>query len=56
MLVIDMKCGDTLHAANDKELFGTVRRHIDEEHPDLNLSDDEIREVIAERAYEATDS
>jgi hypothetical protein len=33
-----------------------VREHVAESHPDTELSDDQARELVADRAYEATDS
>ncbi|MFL5826544.1 MAG: DUF1059 domain-containing protein [Thermoleophilaceae bacterium] len=56
MRVIECDCGATLHAANDDELFDAVRRHVDEDHPDEDLSDDQIRQKIAAQAYDASDS
>jgi hypothetical protein len=52
MRVIDMDTGDTLQAANDDDLFRVVREQISED----DMSDDEIRRLIEERAYSATDS
>jgi hypothetical protein len=56
MRVIDCDCGATLQAANDDDLFGVARAHVDEEHPDMQLSDDQVRQLISDRAYSATDS
>jgi predicted small metal-binding protein len=56
MRVIDCDCGHTLQAANDDDLFGVARKHVDEVHADQEMSDDEVRELIAEKAYSATDS
>jgi predicted small metal-binding protein len=56
MRVIDCDCGATLQAANDDDLFRVARRHVDEQHPDMQLSDDDIRGLIADKAYSATDS
>ncbi len=52
MRVIDLDTGDTLQAANDDDLFAVVRERIPEE----QLSDDELRRLIEERAYSAMDS
>ena len=52
MRVIDLGSGETLQAANDEDLFKTVRAHLPEE----ELSDDEIRQLIADKAYDASDS
>jgi hypothetical protein len=52
MRVIDLDTGDTVSAANDEELFAAVRAAVS----DLEVSDDQLRALIAERAYDATDS
>ena len=52
MRVIDLDSGDTVSAANDDELFAAVRATVSEE----EVSDDQIRALIAERAYDAMDS
>jgi predicted small metal-binding protein len=54
--VIDCDCGRTLHAANDDDLFNAVRGHIEEDHPDMELDDDKVRELITAQAYEASDA
>jgi predicted small metal-binding protein len=56
MRVIDCDCGHTLQAANDDDLFKAAREHVDQVHPDMGLSDEQIRDLVAERAYEASDS
>jgi predicted small metal-binding protein len=56
MRVIDCDCGQTLQAANDDDLFRATRKHVDEAHPDLDMNDDQVRELVASKAYEASDS
>jgi hypothetical protein len=56
MRVIDCDCGRTLQAANDDDLHKAARRHFDEHHADKQLSDDQVRELVADKAYEASDS
>jgi hypothetical protein len=56
MRVIDCDCGKTLQAANDDDLATQVREHAGESHPDLQLTDDQVRDLVADRAYEASDS
>ncbi|MEA2332454.1 MAG: hypothetical protein QOH58_2592 [Thermoleophilaceae bacterium] len=56
MRVIDCECGRTLQAANDDDLATQVRAHVDEDHPDMQLTDEQARELVAARAYEASDS
>ncbi len=52
MRVIDLDTGETLQAANDDDLFKVVR----DATPESEMSDDEIRSLIADKAYSATDS
>lgn len=56
MRVIDCDCGVTLQAANDDELAGAVREHVEQDHPDMELDDDGVRELVEEKAYSAMDS
>jgi hypothetical protein len=56
MRVIDCDCGTTLQAANDDDLTGQVRQHVDEHHAEMELTDEQVRELVSARAYEATDS
>jgi hypothetical protein len=56
MRVIDCECGKTLQAANDDDLAGQVQAHVEESHPDMELSAAQARQLVSDRAYEATDS
>jgi hypothetical protein len=56
MRVIDCDCGKTLQAANDDDLAGAVRGHIAEDHPDMDMSDDDVRQLVSSQAYDAQDS
>jgi Protein of unknown function (DUF1059) len=56
MKVIDCDCGQTLQAGNDDDLFKQTRAHVDQEHPDMQLTDDQVRELVSTKAYEASDS
>lgn len=56
MQVIDCSCGTTLQAANEEELTRAVQEHVASNHPDEPMSDDDVRELVASRAYEAFDS
>ncbi len=56
MRVIDCDCGAIVQAANDEELVGRVRAHVEEEHPDMSLDDAGAKKLVAERAYTATDA
>jgi predicted small metal-binding protein len=56
MRVIDCDCGHTLQAANDDDLVKQARAHVDEDHPDMQLTDEQVRELVASKAYDASDS
>lgn len=54
MRVIDLDSGHTVQAANDDDLVKAVRDLGDA--PEADLADEELRELISRRAYDATDS
>jgi hypothetical protein len=56
MRVIDCDCGQTLQAGNDDDLFKETRAHVDQEHPDMQLTDEQVRDLVTSKAYEASDS
>jgi predicted small metal-binding protein len=56
MRVIDCECGKTLQAANDEDLARSVREHVAEDHPDMDLSDDQVQELVGAKAYDADDA
>jgi hypothetical protein len=56
MRVLDCDCGKTLQAANDDDLATQVQAHADAEHPDMLLNEEQARQLVADRAYEASDS
>lgn len=43
-------CGHPMQAANDEELYKTVRGHVDEKHPELNYSREDIMNMISQEA------
>lgn len=49
-------CGETLSAANDDELRRCLVRHTDEQHPDVEFSEDDASQLVTSGAYSATDS
>jgi predicted small metal-binding protein len=56
MRVLDCQCGKTLQAANDDDLATAVREHVAQDHPDMEMSDDQVRELVGSQAYDAQDS
>ena len=49
-------CGECLSAATDDELIAAARRHMDERHPESAADEAQVRALVAEHAYDATDS
>jgi hypothetical protein len=56
MRVIDCDCGKTLQAANDDDLAAALRDHVAESHADMELTGAQVDDLVAERAYDASDS
>jgi predicted small metal-binding protein len=59
MRVLDCECGQTVQAANDDELRAELAAHLREQHPaegQPQPGDDELRGLVQQRAYDATDS
>jgi predicted small metal-binding protein len=52
MRAIECPCGHHLEAPDDEALFHAARDHIEQHHPDMERSDDQIRERIAADAYD----
>lgn len=47
------QCGHEVAADDDSALEGEVARHIEGDHPDLSVSRDEIRSMVAAQASDA---
>ncbi len=45
--IIDCPCGHVLRGADDAELFHLARKHVDEDHPEMKRTDDEIRRRVS---------
>ena len=52
MRAMDCSCGHHLEAANDAELFEQARAHVDNDHPEMDLSNEELRSILAQGAYD----
>ncbi len=48
----DCGCGFHLVATNDEELYQLIRKHIDNFHPDMNLTRQDLERLISEKAYD----
>jgi predicted small metal-binding protein len=53
MRAIDCPCGHRLEGADDDELFRVAREHIDRDHPEMDRTDDQVRERVVADAYDA---
>jgi hypothetical protein len=51
--VIDCPCGHQLQAEDDEGLFHAARRHIAQDHPDMQRTDEQVWAIIRERARAA---
>ena len=49
------ECGEAISAADDNALARNLAAHLESEH-ELETDDEEIAELVADEAYEATDS
>ena len=53
MRTMTCECGHTLTADNDEELLVQARRHVESDHPEMGISDDQLRELVAANAHDA---
>ena len=49
---LDCFCGQYLEGASDEQLFSLTQGHMDQEHPNVRMSDEQIRRIVAEGAYD----
>jgi len=52
MRALDCECGKHLEAANGEELYQQARDHLDRDHPEMQLSDEQVHRIVAEGAYD----
>jgi hypothetical protein len=48
-------CGETISAADERELVGRLRDHLASEHEE-ELGDEELERLVDDESYEAMDS
>ena len=46
-------CGATLSAESDEDLRREVVNHVGESHPDMQLSDEQVEQLVAQKAEDA---
>ena len=49
---IECPCGHHLQGADDDELFRLAREHVDRDHPEMQRTDEQLRERVAADAYD----
>ncbi len=52
MRALDCQCGKHLEANSDDELYGLAREHVDRDHPEMQLSDEQVQGIVAQGAYD----
>lgn len=52
MRALDCGCGRHLEAESDEELYRQARAHVDQDHPEMQLSDEQVREIVSGGAYD----
>jgi predicted small metal-binding protein len=55
MRALDCDCGQHLEAADDQKLFDEAQEHLNRNHPEMRLSDERVREIVAEKGYNQSD-
>jgi predicted small metal-binding protein len=55
MRAIDCPCGHRLEGADDEELVRKAREHVDRDHPEMERTDEELRERVAADAYDVAE-
>jgi hypothetical protein len=53
MRVVECPCGLQLKGEDDDDLFRQAREHVDRDHPEMERTDDQIKEIIASGAHDA---
>ncbi|HZY56612.1 MAG TPA: DUF1059 domain-containing protein [Rubrobacteraceae bacterium] len=51
MLAMDCPCGYHIEADDEEQLFEQAREHVDRDHSEMDLSDEQLRGILAEGAY-----
>ena len=52
MRAIDCPCGHRRVSADDEELFHKAREHVDRDHPEMERTDEQLRDWVAADAYD----
>lgn len=52
MRALDCQCGEHLEAESDEGLYRQARAHVDRDHPEMQLSDEQVMEIVSGGAYD----
>jgi predicted small metal-binding protein len=52
MRAIECPCGHHLEGTDDEELFRLAREHVERDHPEMDRTDEQLRERVAAGAYD----
>ena len=52
MRAIECPCGHHLEGADDQALVRLAREHVDRDHPEMQRTDEQLRERVAADAYD----
>jgi hypothetical protein len=52
MRAIECPCGHQFQADDDEALFRLCREHVDRDHPEMERTDEQIRERVASADYD----
>src|SRR5215216_4859982 len=55
MRALECDCGQHLEAADDQKLFDEVQKHMNQDHPEMRLSAERVRQIVTEKAYHKRD-
>jgi len=52
MRALDCACGRHLEAESDEQLYRQARAHVDQDHPEMQLGDEQVQGIVSEGAYD----
>ena len=52
MRALDCDCGQHLEASDDQKLFDEAQKHMNRDHPEMQLGAERVREIVTEKAYD----
>ena len=53
MRALDCPCGEHIEAESDDALLPKVKQHIERDHPDMHMDEEQTRKFVSDRSHEA---